>query len=113
MSTSNPTWKYLDRKPGSNYRQLFVKGRRIAARTLYGQYARDEEPMTIEEIAVDYDLPIEVVREAIAYCESDPPEIREDWEREEASIRSRMSVPGNRDYARPNDSPQGVNGFAQ
>ena len=43
----------------------------------------DEEPRTPEEIARDYDLPVEAVKEAIAYCQSDPPEIKEDFEREE------------------------------
>jgi hypothetical protein len=32
---------------------------------------------------------LEAVREAIAYCESNPPEIQEDWESEEASILAR------------------------
>ena len=33
MSKGPPTrWTYLDRKPGSVYRQLFIKGRNIAAR---------------------------------------------------------------------------------
>ena len=79
-------WKYLDRKPGSVYKQLFVKERNIAARTLYGHYMNEGEPETPEEIAANYGLPLEVVLEAIVYCESDPPEIREDWEREEASM---------------------------
>jgi hypothetical protein len=47
-----------------------------------------EEPMTIEEIAADYELPIEAVKEAIAYCQSDPPELREDFEREEALMEA-------------------------
>jgi len=50
--------------------------------------------MTIEEIAEDRDLPVEAVKEAIAYCESDPPEIREDFEREERLMEaSGMSDP--------------------
>jgi uncharacterized protein (DUF433 family) len=84
MSTNPPTWKYLTRKPGSAYRQLFVRDRWIRARTLYGMYMNEEMPMTPEEIAADYNLPLEVVLEAIAYCETNPPEIREDWLREEA-----------------------------
>lgn len=76
-------WRYLARKRNSVYKQLFVKDRRIAARTLYGRFMSDEDPMTPEEIAADYDLPLEAVHEAIEYCEADPPEIREDWEREE------------------------------
>ena len=37
-----------------------------------------EETMTPEEIAADYSLPLEAVLEAIAYCQSNPPEIAED-----------------------------------
>jgi uncharacterized protein (DUF433 family) len=86
MSTST-TWKYLARKPRSAYKQLFVKDRWIAARTLYGQTVGDDA-RTPQELARDYDLPLEVVREAIAYCESNPPEIGEDWQREQASIQA-------------------------
>lgn len=88
MRQPTVTWAYLFPKPGSAYRQMFVKGTRIAARILYGMYANEQEPRTAEEIAVAFGLPVEAVQEAIAYCESDPPEIREDWEREEAHIRA-------------------------
>jgi uncharacterized protein (DUF433 family) len=80
-------WKYLERKPGSAYRQLFVKGTRIMARVLYGLYANENEPMSADEIATQYGLPLEAVTEAIGYCQSDPPEIRADLEMEEASIQ--------------------------
>ena len=66
------------------YQQLFVKGRNIAARTLYGDYVNEETPMTPEEIAADRSLPLEIVLEAIAYCESNPPEIAADWAADEA-----------------------------
>jgi uncharacterized protein (DUF433 family) len=77
------TWKHLAPNPKSAYKQLFLKGSRIRARDLYGMYLSAEEPMTPAEIAADYDLPREAVEEAIAYCQTDPPEIREDFEREE------------------------------
>jgi hypothetical protein len=83
------TWKHLGPKPGSKYRQLFVKGRNISARSLYGCYARNDEPMTPEQIAEDRNLPVEVVREAIAYCESDPPELARDFAMEEAMLTAR------------------------
>jgi hypothetical protein len=90
MDTPSPTqWKYLGPKPGSTYRQLFVKGRNIAARSIYGDLISAEEPRTPEQIAADRELPLEAVLEAIAYCQSDPPEIRQDWEAEEAHIRAR------------------------
>jgi uncharacterized protein (DUF433 family) len=82
-------WKYLERDPKSSYKQLSIKGRRIRARTLYGRYMSEEEPRTVEVIAQDYSVPIEAVREAIAYCESDPPEIREDFAVEEALAEPR------------------------
>ena len=87
MSIEQPVkWQYLARKPGSNYQQLFIKGRNIAARTLYGlTFAAEDWPgRTAEELAADYQLPLEAVQEAIAYCESKPAEIQADWEMEEA-----------------------------
>ena len=88
MSTNARTYQYLVRKPKSVYKQLFIKERWIAARTLYGMYAREESPMTPEEIAADYDLPLQAVQEAIAYCESNPPELAEDYAREEAVMEA-------------------------
>ena len=85
--TMNPsasiTWRYLAPNPNSCYKQLFVKGTRIRARVLYGMFMSAEEPMTPEEIASEFNLPVEAVKEAIAYCQSNPPEIVQDFEREE------------------------------
>jgi len=86
MSTN--AYKYLVRKPKSVYRQLFINHRWIAARTIYGKYVREESPMTPQEIARDFDLPLEAVKEAIAYCESNPPELAEDYAREEALMEA-------------------------
>ena len=81
--STSTTWHYLAPNPKSCYKQLFVKGTRIRARVLYGMFMSAEEPRTMEEIAVDFDLPLDAVKEAIAYCRSDPPEIKEDFERSE------------------------------
>ncbi len=77
-------------KPGSHYRQLFVKGTRIAARILYGYYTPGEDwpGQTIEDIATGFQLPLEAVQEAIDYCETDPPEIPEDLKKEEALMEA-------------------------
>jgi uncharacterized protein (DUF433 family) len=88
MSSISTQYKYLERRPKSNYKQLVVKGTKIFARTLYGAYMSEEEPQTIEQIAEDYNLPIEAVREAIAYCDTDPIDIREDFACEEAIIEA-------------------------
>ena len=63
-----------------------MKGRRVKARTLAGAYLRTDEPMTIEEIALNWDVPVEAVRESIAYVESKPPELEQDFRFEEALI---------------------------
>lgn len=105
---NTPTnYKYLVRKPKSSYKQLFVKDRWVSARTLYGQSVGDEA-RTPEELAEDYNLPLEVVREAIAYCESDPLEIREDFEIEEALVEaSGMNDPDYKYHLKARDlSPQ-------
>jgi uncharacterized protein (DUF433 family) len=84
-------WKYLAPKPGSAYQQLFVNGSRIAARTLYSYFTPglDWPGQSVEELSADFNLPVEAVREAIAYCESDPPEISADLAMEEALMCAR------------------------
>ena len=87
MSTPNgKEWKWLYQYPKSNYKQLSVKGTRIHVRhDLRPRRRRDAR--TQEELAEDFGVPLEAVQEAFEYVESDPPEIREDWEMEERLIR--------------------------
>jgi uncharacterized protein (DUF433 family) len=102
MST-NTSWKYLSRKPKSLYKQLFIhdKGRWVSARTIYGQ-AVGADARTHEQLANDYNLPLEAVREAIAYCESNPPEIAQDWAAEEALLEvDGMNEPDYKSHAIP------------
>jgi uncharacterized protein (DUF433 family) len=102
MATIQTKWKYLERDPKSSYRQLSIKGRRIKARTLYGQFMSAEEPRTIEQLAQDYQLPVEAVKEAIAYCQSDPAEIRDDFEHEEAVMAAKgMLDPNYKGHGKP------------
>ncbi len=80
-------WKYLAPNPKSAYKQLFVKGTRIRAEVLCGMLVDGDppDPTTPEQIAADMNMPVEAVREAIAYCEADPPEVREDHAGEESA----------------------------
>jgi uncharacterized protein (DUF433 family) len=88
MSTPNAGWTYLAPNPKSSYKQLFLKGTRIRAEAIYGLTVDGSEPLTPEQVAAEFGLPLEAVREAIAYCQSDPPEIREDHRREEAVMQA-------------------------
>jgi uncharacterized protein (DUF433 family) len=79
------TWKHLAPNPKSSYQQLFVRGTRITARTLYGWYA-GPDPTPPDEIARQFSLPVDAVLESIAYCESNPPELLADYACEQALI---------------------------
>lgn len=87
MSTTN-RYKHLAPNPKSAYRQLFVKGTRIRADALYMAYDT-EENQTPEEVAAAFDLPVEAVKEVIAYVESNPPELLADRASEEALMEAR------------------------
>jgi uncharacterized protein (DUF433 family) len=88
MTTPAGGWTYLAPNPKSSYKQLFLKGTRIRAEAIYGLTVDGSEPMTPEEVAIDFGLPLAAVYEAIAYCESDPAEIRQDRRREEAVMEA-------------------------
>src|SRR5712691_1485925 len=83
MST-DVTYQYLEPRPKSAYRQLFVRNTRIRAELIYRAHVNAEEPMTAEELAADYRLPLAAILEAIEYAKSNPPEIAADVAREQA-----------------------------
>jgi uncharacterized protein (DUF433 family) len=87
-------YKYLAPDPDSSYRQFRVKERRIFARTLYSLTTGDEGRMTPEEVAADYQLPVEAVLEAIAYCESHSSEILDDLREDEVRATARQIFAG-------------------
>jgi uncharacterized protein (DUF433 family) len=88
MSETN-AYKYLGPRLGSSYRQYFINGTRIRARVICGAVG-GEDGRTPEQVADDYDLPLEVVLECIKYCDENPDVLRQDWEDEEALYRSRQ-----------------------
>jgi hypothetical protein len=59
-------YKHLRPKRGSSYRQLYVAGR-IRAEVIYRETV-GTEPLTPEEVAREYSIPVEAVHEAIDYC---------------------------------------------
>ncbi len=101
MSTT-VTYQHLEPRPDSAYRQLFVKGRRIRAELIYRAHINPEQPMSADELAADFGVPLAVVQEAIEYCRSDPPEIAADLAHEEALMAARGQLDPNYKYdARP------------
>src|SRR5438067_12432164 len=100
MSTTMKQYEYLLRKPNSPYKQLYVQDLDLwlSARRLYCGFADDMAPQTAEELASGLGIPLEAVREAIAYCQSNPPEIAEDLARDEQLLAA-----WKRDHLRPAD----------
>jgi hypothetical protein len=79
-------YRYLKPKPGSNYRQLFVNGR-IRAEILYRETV-GLEPLTPEEVAREYGLPVDAVLEAIDYCRHNPELLDSERAREAVRIKA-------------------------
>ena len=62
-----PKYKYLIERQHSWKRQLFVKGRRLPAATVWADMA--ENAMSPEEAATAWDLPLEAIYECVAYSQ--------------------------------------------
>ena len=80
-------YKHLTPKRGSNYRQLAVNGR-IRAEIIYRETV-GLEPLTPEEVAREYSIPVEAVHEAIDYCRRNKEILDADRAMEETSIKAR------------------------
>jgi hypothetical protein len=83
---TNVEYKHLKPKRGSQYRQLFVNNR-IMAEVLYRETVGNE-PQTPEQVAQEYGVPVEAVREAIDYCERNPDILAADRAREAEHIKT-------------------------
>ncbi len=81
-------YKYLELRPRSNYRQLWVKGRHMRAEVLY-RCTVGREPQTPEQVAREYDLPVEAVQEASDYCIRNKHILDAERAQEDASIQAR------------------------
>jgi uncharacterized protein (DUF433 family) len=89
MSTdAQPQYQHLEARPGSNYRQLWLKGRRIRT-AVVDEVVHGPDPRTPEEFAQEYQVPLEAVLEALEYVTRNRPLIEQEREREAARIRAR------------------------
>lgn len=89
MSEANG-YKHLSRRYGSVYKQFFVTGTRIRAGVIYDVMGTGDY-QTPEELAADYNLPVEAVLEALHYCEHNPEVLDEDWRAEEEAMQRSAS----------------------
>jgi uncharacterized protein (DUF433 family) len=85
---TDPTYQHLEYRPGSNYREMWLKGRRIRASVVH-DWINGPEPMTPEDFARDFRVPIEAVHEALDYVARNRDFIAQERDREAANIRAR------------------------
>ncbi len=81
-------YEHLEPRPGSNYRQLFLKGRRIRAAVVY-ETIHGPDPCTPAEFAEEFQVPLEAVHEALDYVTHNLGLIQEERRREADDIRAR------------------------
>jgi uncharacterized protein (DUF433 family) len=72
--------------PHSRLRDWVVKGTRLRAETLYRETV-GEDARTPEEVAHDFDVPVEAVREAIRFCTQNEEQLRREREEDMARFR--------------------------
>jgi uncharacterized protein (DUF433 family) len=81
-------YQHLEPRPGSNYRSLFLKGRRIRA-VVVDEAIHGPDPFTPEEFARDYQVPLEAVLEALDYVAKNRPLIEQERDHEASRLRAR------------------------
>jgi len=80
-------WQYLEKRPHSWRQQLYIKGRKLTAFTVWSDMIVNE--MTPEEVADSKELPLAAVLEAIEYCETHEKLLQEEADAERRYLEVR------------------------
>jgi hypothetical protein len=89
MTTKTETqYQHLESRPGSNYRQLWLKGRRNRAAVVY-EAVHGPDSRSPEDYARDHQVPLPAVLEALDYVAQNLPLIQQERDREAAGLRAR------------------------
>ena len=80
-------WHHLEARPHPWRRQLYVKGRRLRAFSVWSNMIANH--LTAEEIAQSRDLPIEAVHECVQYCEENLQMLADECDQEERWLTAR------------------------
>ena len=89
-NVSKTQWKYLEPRPDSWPKQLYLKGRKLRAHIVWSDMLVNE--MTLEEIADSKDLPVAAVYEAIEYCETNIELLKQEAQEERRYLEERGVV---------------------
>jgi predicted anti-sigma-YlaC factor YlaD len=61
-------WQFLESRPHPWRKQLYLKGRRLLASSVWGGMIANQ--LTLEQAVDNWDLPLAAIGEAIQYCET-------------------------------------------
>ncbi len=81
--TSQPIqteWQYLEVRPNSWRKQLYIKGRKLRARTVWSDMLVNGDSPS--DAADNWELPIQAIFEVIDYCESNQALLEQEAEME-------------------------------
>ena len=86
-SAHTDAWHYLEARPHPWRRQLYVKGRRLRAFSVWSDLNTNQ--LTAEDVAQSRELPLEAVRECIRYCEENRQLLKDECDQEGQWLRAR------------------------
>ncbi|MGK7893300.1 MAG: hypothetical protein AB4372_06635 [Xenococcus sp. (in: cyanobacteria)] len=86
-NASKTQWQYLEKRSSSWRKQLYFKGRRLRPFTVWSTMQIEE--ITLEEAAYNWDLSLDEVAEAIAYCEANQDVLKLDAASERSYLEER------------------------
>lgn len=86
-NSSKTQWQYLESRPHPWRKQLYFKGKRLKAFDVWMDMIVNQE--TPEKAAINWDLPLEAVTEAISYCEQNQDLLKEEAESERRRLEDK------------------------
>ncbi|MEO1802319.1 MAG: hypothetical protein AAFR62_18190 [Cyanobacteria bacterium J06629_2] len=84
---SKTQWQFLEPRSSSWRKQLYFKGRKLTAFTVWSDMIVNED--TLGETAANWDLPTEAIKEAIEYCENNRELLKSEAEEERRYLEER------------------------
>ena len=90
LDSDPPLWKYLEARPTSWKKQLFLKGRRVTAANIWLDMLTNSR--SVRDEAANWDLSVEIVEEIVRYCEANRDLITKESEHERLFMK-REGIP--------------------
>ena len=83
-------WQYLEKRPHSWRQQLYLKGKKLRAYTVWSDLLVNGD--TLLEAADNWDLPLAAIQEIIYYCQTHQSLLQQEAEEERRYLEARGVV---------------------